>query len=151
MVDKYIEEINRFQTELDKKTQSYLHLKSMKNFLQHYDALKDTHKEAAMKHFKDYFEKVATLDLIDKKDSGSLYWDYVYRLGVMYAIDVKFKVRKILSYSIIWGLVVDIALYLLNVSKLYYYIPLVTIFFIIDWFYISRYYKKNNKVFGSQY
>jgi hypothetical protein len=154
MITEYIQRIDALQTELDNKTQSILHLRSMRNFLYHYDSLTGFNKEFVINLIEGYFNELSQYDSFDElgnEESENLYWRYIQRIGVIYAGNLKFKTHKVLGYSIIWGIIIDLTLFLAGFSKTYYYIPIATIFFIVEWRYTKQSYERHNKIFGPLY
>ena len=151
MLENFSDKITYYEENLDLKSQSYIHLRSMKNFVLYWDKLTESHKIVAAKYFETYFTALSQNTEYDWNGSNTLYWDYIHPLGVIYRVDLKFKSHKKLSDQIIYGLVIDVFLFVTGISGHLFYLPVGTLFFCLDWYFTKVRHHHHGRVYGPRY
>jgi hypothetical protein len=133
------------------KDQRLLSLKSIENFILYYDNLVHF-KTEVYNLIKDYFNTIEKETVtIDKHRSREIANKYIMKIGAFYRVDLGFKFFRPLSAPFFWGLQIDILLLLIGILKNLHYIPLATIFLLLNWLYIKFFFENKNKVFGIMY
>jgi hypothetical protein len=151
MIENFAEKVTYYEESLDSESKSFVHFRSIKNFILYYDKLTKNHQKIALQYFERYFAMLAQNLDFDWDSSNTLYWDCVQPLAIMYRVDLRFKSRKVLGYQIVYGLILDAILYLAGLSRLFYYLPMGTVLFLLDWSYTKLRYYPQGKVYGPGY
>lgn len=116
-----IEELNQRLIELmktlDEEQQMFLNLKSIRNFLLHYNKLTN-YKNEVRNLLVEYFDVIRSENyFVDKSRSTELAFKYIDHIGNYYRIELGFRLHTDLSFSIFWGVIADILLLLFGVLK----------------------------------
>ena len=152
MIIELQKRMNVLDSRLDYNQKRFFNLKSVRNFLIYYDKLEQSNKPIVEKLLKEYFEIMEDEDCsIDKKTSTRIAFDYIFKIGKYYTVDVGFKVRMTLRSTIVIGMLMDFLLFFSGILKKVYYIPIFTLIMLCNWGYLKIFYENKNKVFGLRY
>lgn len=147
-INKLFEKI---EAKVEIKERKYLHPKSIKNFLKHFENLPKNCQELVKDQLESYCQDIDNLDgKISKKESFSFGMTYVMTLGAIYEKELFFKPLMDWGFIIFWGCIFDLGLFISGIAHLYFNIPLCLILLILRKIYYLKLEKKR-KVYGLFY
>jgi len=152
-----IQEINetfeKWDKTLSEQQKKYISYKTMRNFAFHFDKIPigNTYDKFLLL-FSEYIDQVSNKDFEFDADSGNdIASMYLYKMADYYKDFLAFKPIIMFSNVIIWGIMGDFLLYLSNLARHLYHIPIVTLSLFLYYMYIMVFKKKSKKVYGLFY
>jgi len=104
----------------DEQIKALLHLKSVGNFIRHFDSLKQQNKEKVRQKISNYLillKENKTVFLYEKIDSLYLFSEYIQPIGLIYQKDVDFGI-----VAVLWMQIVDIIIFCVLGYVAYYFL-----------------------------
>ena len=145
-LNNYFDVVNR---KISEENLKFYHLKTIKNFITHFDKLRPSDTEEAFESLVTYFEAVDQIGAFEAKETTKeIYQQLVYPIALDYYIKIGFVVYA--RWQVIYGLfgILLLIVYLLALPSFIYLI--VSILFIIHHCWVLGK-KVKNKVFGYRY
>lgn len=132
--------------------QKYINLRSLENFFQYFDELKEEHKPIVEEIMKGYFSILKSKNFtIDKNLSTSITFSHLINMGRFYSADLNFKTKSNFNDVIFWGIPADIILLVLGQLSKIYYIPITTLIIFVYSLYVKKNFETKNKVYSLRY
>lgn len=150
---KYLELLDLWKPLLTKIDQENLHFKSMKNFLIHFDGLKDdSEKETVRNLIDEYFEELGKQEFsVDIEEGREIAAKYIDKIGMRYSFQLGFKRWTKFSSLLFFAVLGDLFLLLMGFLARVNYIPIVTLLLIAYAGYIHWVYGRRNKLYGPRF
>ena len=128
------------------RTQKYIHVKTVDNFLSHSDNFfMKEHRQQIFKLLTDYFDVIESKQINNITESLELFNRYIKPLANLFSELRGFHMAVRLWIILLWLLPIFILLYFLNAS-IYFYIPVVALVIL----FLARqvYFTRQNKTWG---
>jgi hypothetical protein len=151
--DKIEETILSWDTMLSERMKRYLHYKSMKNFVLHFEEIKNGRdRERVLRMLSDYIEEVKENDYsFEGYSSGTLAKKYLFNLAEYYRDTSHFMRNIRIQMVFLYGLLGDSLLYLGGLLRNMWYIPIVTVCLLLYYFFITLFKVPKGRVYGLFY
>jgi hypothetical protein len=138
---------------LSEKMKKYIHYRSMRNFVLHFDEIKNpAAKENISRIFSEYIEdlRVNNYDF-EGEASYTLARNYIFVISKYYKEYSNFMAYLRVSVILLFGFTGDSLLYLTNIPDRILHIPIVTICFFIYYLFVRIVKEPRGRVFGIFY
>lgn len=146
---KLANRLDEFRKYNDKIKEKYFHLKSVDNFIFHFDGFKDKGKKRQIyATLTDYFDSIFTIDTVDARLSKELFDHYLFKIARLYDMYLKFIPYPKSDMMVVALLGLFGFLYLISAS-VYAYIVILGVF-VAGSIFIRRK-KRLKKVYGYFY
>ena len=144
--------ISRFEKESN-KIKRQVHFQSVLNMTDALLLIKNKRESESHKQLLDnYFQEVSALEFpIDKLSSLKLYNIYLFPISLYLMRKADFRSSANLEMNLIWGILLDIGLFWLFFSKIGFYFPVFTLFFVYRAYKLKKNAIRNNKYFNTYY
>ena len=142
-----------WDTMLSQRMKKYIHYRSMRNFVSHYDDIQSQiARETISILLSEYVKEVQENDYdFDVDSSYHLARKYLSKLSEYYREYSNFiGVLKIKSV-LLWGLLGDSLLYLSGLLSHLWYIPIVTVGFFFYYLFVAIFKEPKGRVYGLYY
>jgi hypothetical protein len=127
----------------------YFHLKTVENFIFHFDGFKDrTKKRQIYATLTDYFDSIFAIDSIDARLSKELFDRYLFKIARLYDMYLKFIPYPKIDMVVLVLLGLFGCLYFISAPVYAYFMTLSV--FVVGSIFIRRK-KKSKKVYGYFY
>ena len=132
---------------------SYLHSKSIDNFLASFEYLRSGGiKNQVLEYLVEYYREIELKEYdLSLDESSEIYDKYILKIGIYYNAELNFKAYMRPKWALFIGVNVDVVLLILGLLKKIYYLPAATIL-MLGWFmYLKFIYEKHGKLYGFRY
>ena len=152
-----IEELKERFLLLDGKTSErmrrYVHYKSMRNFLNHFDEIESASAKQKIILFMDgYFNEIEAGGYIfDSYESADLAKKYILNISGYYKTDSNFMRNLRFSSVVIYGFMADSLLFLSGFLSHFHHIPVATTIFLSYYLFIVLFKVRPGRVYGLFY
>ncbi|HEV2483298.1 MAG TPA: hypothetical protein VGS79_26715 [Puia sp.] len=148
------ETILSFDDLTSERMKKYIHYRSIRNFVCHFDDIKSEMARARVcKMLSDYIEEVRAkdFDFAGKEESLQLARKYLSPLADYYKEDANFMVVIKIKFVFIIGIIGDGILYFSGLSSAILHIPIVTIAFLLYYLFILVFKVQKGRVWAIFY
>jgi hypothetical protein len=148
------ETIFSFDSLLSERMKKYIHYRSIRNFVRHFDEIKAEKARARVcKILSDYIEEVREndFDFSGKGEGLQLARRYLSPLADYYKEDSNFMVVLKIKFVLVIGIVGDGILYLTGLSSAVLHLPVVTIALLLYYLFIAIFKESKGRVYGIFY
>ena len=138
---------------LSKRMKKYIHYRSMKNFVLHYDEIKsDVAKEKICFLLSDYIDEVRASDYsYEGESSFQLARNYLSKISEYYREYSNFTGLLKVKVILLFGIMGDSLLYLTRIPSILRHIPIVTIGLFLYYLFIIIFKEPKGRVYGIFY
>jgi hypothetical protein len=152
-IEQIKETILSWETMLSKRMKKYIHYRSMRNFILHFDDIKNSKvQEKILALLSEYIEEVKTNHYDFEAESS-------YHLARKYLSDLSDYFREYSNFMqvikvqnvFLYGILGDGLLYLVGFLSKIWYIPIVTVFLLLYYLFISIFKEPQRRVYGLFY
>jgi hypothetical protein len=143
-----------FEDMLSERMKKYIHYKSMRNFVLHFDEIRGAiTRERIIKLLASYIEEVRAkdYDFSGKEESLQLAGKYMPTLSGYFKDESNFMAKPSLKLILVTGVIADGALYITGLSSAIFHIPLVTIILVLYYLFIVVFKEPKGRVYGIFY
>jgi hypothetical protein len=142
-----------WQQMLPSKTRKYIHYRSMRNFVWHFNEIRsERDRDKVLNLLAEYVQSVQDNDYIfDRHSSPELATRYLYPLVDYYRVNSRFMEIMKLQFVLIIGVLVDSILYFTNILSALHYIPVTTVFLLLYYAYLLIFKIPEGRVYGLFY
>ena len=143
-----------FEDLLSERMKRYIHYKSMRNFVVHFDEIQGAlTRGKIIKLLSSYIEDVRAkdYDFSDKEEGLQLARKYMPTLSGYFKDESNFMAKPSLKLILVTGIIADGALYITGLSSSIFHIPLVTIVLLLYYFFIVVFKEPKGRVYGIFY
>ena len=114
---------------------SYLHSKSIDNFLASFEYLRPGGiKNQVLEYLVEYYREIELKEYdLSLDESDEIYDKYVMRIGIYYNAELNFRGYMKPKWALFIGVNIDLVLLVLGLLRKIYYLPVTTIM-IVGWF-----------------
>src|SRR5450432_3723784 len=113
---------------LSNRMKKYIHYRSMRNFVIHFDEIKNSIAQETIENlFSEFIEEIQEKDYeFEGSSSFELARKYVFNISPYYREYSNFMVLMTIQVSILFGLIGDTLLYFTKIPSRIWHIPVVT-------------------------
>lgn len=123
----------------------YLHPRTIKNFIYHFNSLGVNEKEFVLNHLDGYLHEIEETGVLTRDECADIFNIYVLPISKIYERDLGFAPMVHFFVTLVWFFCISFLMVLLNVSAILYYL----LAFILLVYYGRIYSKrKQRKVYG---
>jgi len=135
------------------RMKKYIHYKSMRNFINHFDEINDERtKNRIMALMFEYFEEIKASDYdFDVYSSTDLAKKYLFDIAEVYREDSNFMRIIKIQHVFLYGLLIDGLLYLSGVLSFFWHIPIATTGFLFYYLFVVLFKERKGRVYGMYY
>ncbi len=151
MITSLLERQNQLENTLTPHQLSYIHSKSVRNFLNYLPYINSNKlKHEIINNLQDYFDEIEIMDYtFTRRESGELLIKYLKKVGQIYKLQFNFRMSIPIKYAFFIGIHIDFLLLLIGFLKVLYYVPVVTILLVGYSIFLKIFFK--NRLWGYWY
>jgi hypothetical protein len=152
-IDQVQENILNLESMISERMKKYIHYKSMRNFINHFDEINDkTTQRRILALMYEYFEEIKGSDYdFDVYTSTELAKKYLFDIAEVYKQDSNFMRIIKIQHVFLYGILIDSLLYLSGVLSLFRHIPIVTTVFLFYYLFVAIFKERQGRVYGMFY
>lgn len=152
-IEQIKETIISWDTMLSQQMKKYIHYRSMRNFVSHYDEVKNVRaKEKICSLLSSYIEEVKANDYsFEGYSSGDLAKKYLFELAEYYREYSNFMRGIRIQMVFLFGIMGDSLLYFTGVLADIWHIPIVTVGLLMYYLFITIFKEPKGRVYGMFY
>ncbi|MBS1947442.1 MAG: hypothetical protein JST47_06710 [Bacteroidetes bacterium] len=136
-----------------KRMRTYIHYKSMQNFVEHFHEIKNERAQRKIIDLiSEYIEEIKAGNYdFDVHESANLAKRYVFSIAQYYKEDSSFMEMIKLQHVFLYGLLIDSLLYLGGVLSKFWYVPIATSGFLFYYLFVVIIKERKGRVYGMFY
>jgi len=152
-IEQIKETIMAWDTMLSQRMKKYIHYRSMRNFVLHYDEIQSQNVQDKISLLlSDYIKEVEGSDYdFDAESSYYLARKYLSKLSEYYKEYSNFIGVLKIKTVFLWGILGDSLLYLSGLLSNLWYIPVVTVGLFLYYLFIAIFKEPQGRVYGLYY
>ncbi|MFZ1528250.1 MAG: hypothetical protein WAT19_05855 [Ferruginibacter sp.] len=142
-------EIALIESTLSKVEHRMIFFVSIKNFILYIEEIPNVEdREETKKMLAQYFDFIVNEQIIDISLKKFIQKKYLIPLSQVYIKNFHFKYHTSLKTILFISIQIDVLLYIIGISKKWFFLPMATIAMAGYWLFVETFYAKKGKVYG---